>query len=117
MNNFPEYDVTIDEVHHIGKVDAPSGTAVTLAEGVLSGISRKKNWVLGASTIPEELNVSALRRSAVNGTHTVVWDSPVDEITINHRAKSRVGFAQGAVVAAEFLAGKKGFYSMDDLLK
>ena len=117
MNKFPDYDVTIDEIHHIGKVDAPSGTAVTLAEGVLEGIERKQNWVLGASIVPEELNVAALRRSVVPGTHNVVWDSPVDEITICHRAKSRVGFAEGAAVAAEFLAGKKGYYSMDDLLK
>lgn len=117
MEPFPQYDVTIDEIHHTGKVDAPSGTAVTLAEGVLDGITRKKSWVLGASIEPTELNVGALRRSVVAGTHTVVWDSAVDEITITHRAKSRVGFAEGAVVAAEFLVGKQGCFGMDDLLK
>ncbi|MEG0500264.1 MAG: 4-hydroxy-tetrahydrodipicolinate reductase [Rikenellaceae bacterium] len=117
MEPFPQYDVTIDEVHHTAKVDAPSGTAVTLAEEILEGISRKKSWVLGASINSEELNVGAVRRSTVPGTHNVVWDSPVDEITITHRAKSRAGFAEGAVLAAEFLIGKKGFFSMDDLLK
>lgn len=117
MEPFPQYDVTVDEVHHTAKVDAPSGTAVTLAEGILAGVSRKKEWVLGASINPDDLNVGAVRRSVVPGTHNVVWDSPVDEITITHRAKSRVGFAEGAVFAAEFIVGKRGFYGMDDLLK
>lgn len=117
MEPFPQYDVTVDEVHHTAKVDAPSGTAVTLAEGILEGVSRKKEWVLGASINPADLNVGAVRRSVVPGTHNVVWDSPVDEIAISHRAKNRVGFAEGAVFAAEFIVGKMGFYTMDDLLK
>lgn len=117
MEPFPQYDVTVDEIHHMAKLDAPSGTAVTLAEGILEGITRKESWVLGDSTVPTELNVGALRRGIVPGTHNVVWDSAVDEITISHRAKSRAGFAEGAVLAAEFLVGKKGCFGMDDLLK
>lgn len=117
MEPFEQYDVTVDEIHHTAKVDAPSGTAVTLAEGILDGVSRKERWVLGASIVPEELNVGAVRRSVVPGTHNVVWDSAVDEITLSHRAKSRAGFAEGAVLAAEFLVGKKGCFGMDDLLK
>lgn len=117
MEPFAQYDVTVDEIHHTAKLDAPSGTAVTLAEGILEGVSRKKRWELGASTEAEVLNVGAVRRSIVPGTHNVVWDSSVDEITLSHRAKSRAGFAEGAVFAAEFLVGKKGCFSMDDLLK
>lgn len=117
MEPFPQYDVTVDEIHHTQKVDAPSGTALTLAQGILDGVTRKERWVLGDSIVPTELNVGALRRGIVPGTHNVVWDSAVDEITISHRAKSRAGFAEGAVLAAEFIVGKKGCFGMDDLLK
>ncbi len=116
MERFGEYDVTIEEVHHTQKKDAPSGTAVTLAEGVLDGVSRKNKWVCGTTTEPSELEVAAIRRSIVPGTHTVTWESEVDLISITHQAKSRAGFAVGAVLAAEFIAGKKGVYSMGDLL-
>lgn len=117
MNGFPQYDVTVEEVHHTEKKDAPSGTAVTIAEGILKGINRKKSWVLGTTTVPEELELTAIRRSIVPGTHTVTWESPVDMIRIEHTAKGREGFAVGAVAAAEFIAGKKGIYTMDDLMK
>lgn len=117
MNKFTSYDVSLEEVHHTTKIDAPSGTAVTLAGDIIEAIDRKKHWILGASTAPHEMNVTAIRRGTAPGTHTVVWDSPVDEITLSHRAKGRVGFAEGAVVAAEFLVGKKGVYGMNDLLK
>lgn len=116
MNRFSEYDVTIEEVHHTQKKDAPSGTAITLAEGVLEGLERKEKWICGTTTVPEELEIGAIRRSVVPGTHTVTYESPADVITINHTAKSRIGFAMGAVSAAEFLCGKKGVYTMDDLM-
>lgn len=116
MDQFNEYDVTLNEVHHTQKIDAPSGTAVTLAEGIISNIDRKKRWHLGTTTQADLLEVTAQRRSVVAGEHTVVWESDVDTITIQHNAKSRRGFAVGAVVAAEFLVGKKGVYGMNDLL-
>ncbi|MFI3321079.1 MAG: 4-hydroxy-tetrahydrodipicolinate reductase [Rikenellaceae bacterium] len=116
MNPYSQYDVTIEEVHHTQKKDAPSGTAITIAEGVLDGIERKKRWVSEPTIVPEELEVAAIRRSVVPGTHVVTWESEVDLIRIEHLAKSRQGFALGAVVAAEFLAGKKGVYTMSDLI-
>ena len=117
MNRFGEYDVTIEETHHTQKKDAPSGTAVTLAEGILSNLGRKRKWVCGTTTVPEELEIAAIRRSIVPGTHTVTYESDVDSITMTHTAKSRRGFALGAVLAAEFLRGKKGVYSMEDLMR
>ena len=112
MNRFGEYDVTIEETHHTQKKDAPSGTAVTLAEGILENLDRKQKWVCGTTTVPEELEVVAIRRSVVPGTHTVTYESDVDSLSITHMAKSRRGFALGAVLAAEFLYGKTGIFSM-----
>lgn len=117
MNRFGEYDVTIEETHHTQKKDAPSGTAVTLAEGILENLDRKQKWVCGTTTVPEELEVVAIRRSVVPGTHTVTYESDVDSLSITHMAKSRRGFALGAVLAAEFLRGKTGIFSMKDLMK
>ena len=117
MNRFGEYDVTIEETHHTQKKDAPSGTAVTLAEGVLENLDRKQKWVCGTTTVPEELEVVAIRRSVVPGTHTVTYESDVDALSITHMAKSRRGFALGAVLAAEFLHGKTGIFSMKDLMR
>lgn len=116
MERFGEYDVTLNEIHHTQKKDAPSGTAITLAEGILENCTRKKSWHLGTTIEPELLEVTSQRRSVVPGTHTIVWESPADTITIDHTAKNRSGFAVGAVVAAEFLAGKQGVYTMDDIL-
>lgn len=117
MNRFGEYDVTIEETHHTQKKDAPSGTAVTLAEGVLENLDRKQKWVCGTTTVPEELEVVAIRRSVVPGTHIVTYESDVDALSITHMAKSRRGFALGAVLAAEFLHGKTGIFSMKDLMQ
>lgn len=117
MNRFGEYDVTIEETHHTQKKDAPSGTAVTLAEGILENLDRKQKWVCGTTTVPEELEVVAIRRSVVPGTHTVTYESDVDSLSVTHMAKSRRGFALGAVLAAEFLYGKTGIFSMKDLMK
>lgn len=117
MNRFPEYDVTLEEVHHTQKKDAPSGTAITLAEGIVSNLDRKKRWVNGMTTNPAELEVQAIRRSVVPGIHTVTYESEADVITLSHNAKSRRGFALGAVLAAEFIQNKRGVFSMKDLLE
>lgn len=117
MNRFEEYDVTIEETHHTQKKDAPSGTAVTMAEAILENLDRKSRWVCGTTTVPEELEIAAIRRSIVPGTHTVTYESDVDQITLTHTAKSRRGFALGAVLAAEFIQGKQGIFSMEDLMK
>jgi len=119
MNSFQAYDADLTEIHHIHKLDAPSGTAITLAEGILDEIDRKKAWRLnheGETSNPDELSIHAIREGEVSGIHEVRYDSAVDLITIRHEAKSRVGFALGAVLAAEFTAGKKGFLQMKDLI-
>ena len=120
MNRYANYDVAMTEIHHTEKKDAPSGTAITLAEGILENLDRKLEWVLvdsQQSTDNSQLGIEALREGKVPGTHIVKYDSAVDSITIKHEAKSREGFALGAVVAAEFLVGKPaGFYSMADLM-
>lgn len=118
MNGFDQYDVSMTETHHIHKLDAPSGTAVTLAEGILENLERKKSWTLaGAAPIEaDSIGIEAIREGEVPGIHTIVYDSPVDSITITHSAKSREGFALGAVMAAEFIQGKKGFLSMQDMM-
>ncbi|MDO9152885.1 MAG: 4-hydroxy-tetrahydrodipicolinate reductase [Paludibacter sp.] len=117
MNQFPEYHVEMTEVHHTQKLDAPSGTAITLAEGIFENLDRKKLWVKENGTKPEELAIKSIRRGEVSGIHTIRYESAVDTIEITHDAKSREGFALGAVVAAEFTAGKKGLLGMEDLLK
>lgn len=117
MNKFPNYNVEMTEVHHTQKLDAPSGTAITLAEGVLENLSRKNVWVKETQTKPEELAIKSIREGQVPGIHTIRYESEVDSIEITHDAKSREGFALGAVVAAEFTAGKKGFLGMEDMLK
>ncbi len=117
MNKFSEYNVEMTEIHHTQKLDAPSGTAITLAEGIIDNLDRKTNWSKELESTPNDLAIKSIREGQVPGTHTIVYDSPVDTITIAHEAKSREGFALGAVVAAEFLAGKKGFYDMKDLMK
>lgn len=115
MNNFPAYDVRMTEVHHIHKLDAPSGTAITLAEGILEHIDRKKRWTLETAEQPTDLPIHAIREGEVPGIHEIIYESEADTISIKHDAKSRAGFALGAVIAAEFTAGKKGFLGMNDL--
>ncbi|MFP4429629.1 MAG: 4-hydroxy-tetrahydrodipicolinate reductase [Spirochaetaceae bacterium] len=115
---FDGYDVYIHETHHGQKADSPSGTALSLAERVLEGVSRKKRILTETAhrrIEPEELHVSSTRGGANPGEHHVVFDSPADSIELVHRARNRSGFASGAVVAAEWIAGKSGFYSIDDL--
>ena len=115
MNNFPSYDVRMTEVHHIHKLDAPSGTAITLAEGVLENLDRKERWTLETAEKPTDLPIHAIREGEVPGIHEIIYESDADTISIKHDAKSRAGFALGAVLAAEFTAGKKGFLGMNDL--
>ncbi len=116
MNDFTEYDVHVDETHHIHKLDAPSGTALTIAEGILQSLERKKQWKLDEQNSDDDLQINAFRKGEVPGIHTIKYESEVDSITLSHDAKSRKGFALGAVVAAEFTANKKGFLGMEDLL-
>ena len=117
MNNFPSYNISMTETHHIHKLDAPSGTAITLAEGIIENVDRKDRWTLETAEQPTDLPIHAIREGEVPGIHEVTYESDVDYISIRHDAKSRAGFALGAVVAAEFTAGKKGFLGMDDMLK
>lgn len=116
MNRFPSYDVKMEETHHIHKLDAPSGTAITLAEDIIARLDRKSAWVEGRAPSAEEIGIKAIRRDEVPGIHTITYESDADTITITHDAKSRMGFALGAVVAAEFTCGKKGFLTMQDML-
>lgn len=115
MNHLDDYKVSLEEIHHIHKLDHPSGTAITLADGIVENIDRLNGW---SETLQADdmLPITAQREGEVPGTHIVQYDSEVDTITIEHRAKSRRGFALGAVVAAEFTVGKKGFLTMSDML-
>lgn len=115
MNRFPEYDVAMSETHHIHKMDAPSGTAITLAEGMLENIGRKRNWVKGAAHSPEELPIESIREGEVVGIHTIRYESGADTISITHDAKNRDGFVLGAMLAAEYTVHNEGFLGMDDL--
>lgn len=117
MNRYPGYDVRMEETHHIHKLDAPSGTAITLAEGILANIDRKKGWALENDAADGyTLRIDAFRKGEVPGIHSVIYESDADSIRITHDAKNRKGFALGAVLAAEFTRGKKGFLTMEDLL-
>jgi 4-hydroxy-tetrahydrodipicolinate reductase len=116
MNGYPMYDVAMEEIHHTQKLDAPSGTAITLAEGIFENMPRKSNWVCNTEGSPADLKITAKRIDPAPGTHIVRYDSPIDTIEIAHTAHSREGFATGAVLAAEWLVGKKGVFSMKDLL-
>lgn len=111
-----DYEIQLTEIHHTAKKDAPSGTAITLAEQVLENIPGKKHWVNHISDNPEDLEILSERIDPAAGTHKVKYSSGIDDIEIIHTAHTRKGFALGAVLAAEFLAGKKGIYSMKDVL-
>ena len=114
MNQFPQYDVSMEETHHVHKLDHPSGTAITLAENILKEIDRKDGWAED-TTQPEKLRIDSIRRGEVAGIHTVRYDSPADLITISHDAHSRQGFALGAVLAAEYTARHNGLLTTRDL--
>lgn len=116
MRQHTGYNVMIDEIHHTQKKDAPSGTAITLAEQVLQYITTKKQWVNHLSNIPGELEIISERIDPAPGTHKIKYTSPVDDIEIIHTAHNRIGFAGGAVLAAEFAVGKKGVFGMKEVL-
>lgn len=116
MNAYPDYNVQMEETHHIHKLDAPSGTAITLAEDVIKNIDRKGKWHLETQESSEDIAIHCIREGEVPGNHKVTYQSDFDRITIEHDAQSRRGFALGAVLAAEFTKGKKGFLGMKDLL-
>ena len=129
MNGFPQYDVRMEETHHIHKLDAPSGTAITLAEEIISDIDRKKEWVKGvqrnadgtvegSNDVPaNELPIESIRRDEVPGIHSIIYDSDADCITITHDAHSRKGFAMGAVLAAEYTKDHSGLLTISDMFK
>lgn len=129
MNGFPQYSVTMEEIHHVHKLDAPSGTAITLAEEIIDNLDRKDSWVKGTLTAPDghiegsadcadnELRIDSVRRGEVPGIHTIAYDSEADCITITHDAHSRKGFALGAVLAAEYTAQHSGLLTISDMFK
>ena len=112
----PAYDVAIEEIHHTQKKDAPSGTAITLAEQIIEASDKKNKWINSESENENELSIISKRIDEVPGTHSVKYSSAIDDIEIIHTAHNRKGFAEGAVLAAEFIADKKGIYSMKDVL-
>jgi len=117
MNKYDNYNVEIEEIHHTQKLDAPSGTAITLANDIIKNITRKQKWELNTEDKINNLNIRAIRQDAIPGIHTIKYESEVDFIQITHSAKNRQGLALGAVMAAEFIKNKKGIFSMNDLLK
>lgn len=119
MNDFPDYHPSMTEIHHIHKLDHPSGTAITLGEEIVSNVDRIKKWEEpqpDKTPDPCALEIGHVRQGEIPGTHIISWDSETDTITLRHEAKSRVGFALGAVKAAEWLKGRKGFFTMADML-
>ena len=129
MNGFPQYNVEMEEVHHIHKLDAPSGTAITLAEEIINDLDRKDKWVKGFQHAADgtesgsnevaanELSIASIRRDEVPGIHSISYDSEADKITITHDAHSRKGFALGAVLAAEYTKDHTGLLTTSDLFK
>ena len=117
MDSFKQYDVEMTETHHIHKLDKPSGTAITIAEQIIDNRSDKTGWALDKADSKDEIAIHAIREGEVPGIHEVRYTSAEDIITIRHEAKNREGFALGAVMAAEFIKGKKGIFGMNDLFK
>ena len=116
MNNFEQYDVNLVETHHVHKLDAPSGTAITLAEQAIAQLDRKQRWTL-RETAPDALRIDDIRRGEVPGIHTITYDSAEDYIEITHSAYNRRGFALGAVLAAEYMNTHTGWQTIDDLFQ
>ena len=116
MKHYPAYRVCMEEIHHTQKLDAPSGTAVTLAEGILANSEIKKVWVNHPTTNTSELEIISIRQDPAPGTHVIHYQSTQDEITLTHTALTREGFASGALLAAEFVVGRKGIFTMSDVL-
>lgn len=116
MSEFGGYKVLIEEIHHIHKLDSPSGTAITLADQIIEHFNEKTKWVNSTTSNNEELPIISYREDEVPGTHVISYFSPVDEITIKHKAYNRQGFAKGALFAANYIIGKKGFYDFSKFL-
>jgi len=116
MNHLDDYNIYLEEIHHVHKLDAPSGTAIRLAEIILGNVERKKHWVNRPQAGPEELQILSVREDEIPGIHKISCESDTDKLTLKHIAKGRKGFAVGAVLAAEWMEGKKGFFEMKDLL-
>ena len=117
MNGFADYNVEVEETHHTQKLDAPSGTAITLTEGLIKNIERKNKWEKESASSDDSIAIKSFREGSIPGNHRIIYESGFDKIMIEHDAKSRKGFALGAVLAAEFIVDKKGFYTMDNMLK
>jgi len=117
MSKWQEYEISIEETHHVHKQDAPSGTAIVLANDIIRNIERKEKWVKEISENPEEIEIKSYRTENVPGTHIVRYESEIDSIELIHTAKNRKGFALGALLAAEWIIGKKGVFFMKDLLQ
>ena len=117
MAEWPDYEISIEETHHIHKQDAPSGTAIALANDIITSSERKDRWVRDQVEAPQELGIKSYRTENVPGTHVVKYESDEDIIEIRHTAKSRKGFAMGAMLAAEWVAGKKGFFDIRNILE
>jgi 4-hydroxy-tetrahydrodipicolinate reductase len=125
MNNYPYYEVQVEEIHHTQKLDSPSGTAITIAEGIIDNLDAKQNWTniliadenntVDDTVKNEQLLIESHRIDSVPGTHTVIYDSEVDTLEFKHTAHNRNGFALGAVLAAEWIKDKKGFHSIQDM--
>jgi 4-hydroxy-tetrahydrodipicolinate reductase len=116
FENHPEYDVSLSEYHHTHKLDAPSGTAIRLAETIIRQISRKNEWVKGIAESDSQLGIVSYRNGEIPGNHVTVWDSPNDSIQIIHQVKNREVFANGALDAAEWIIGRKGVFGLEEML-
>lgn len=117
MNRFADYDVRIEEVHHIHKKDTPSGTAITLANDIIARLDRKDGWVNVPTDDAAKIEIASVREGEVAGIHTVTYDSADDTLSLRHSLKSRRALATGAVIAAEFVCGRKGVFTMEDLFR
>ena len=116
MDKHSDYEVSMNEIHHTQKLDAPSGTAITLGEGIVKNMMAKDTWVKGEAKAKNQLGITSERTDDVPGTHEIKYSSEIDDIEIKHTAHNRKGFALGAVVAAEYIANKKGIFTMEDVL-
>jgi 4-hydroxy-tetrahydrodipicolinate reductase len=116
MQRYQEYNVSIGEIHHTKKLDAPSGTAIALAEGIIGQNQKYTKWCSGEDKTNSCIPINSIREGIVPGTHSVSWDSEIDTISLRHEAKNRKGFALGAIVAAEFIYNRKGIFTMNDVM-
>lgn len=117
LNNFPDYAVTMEEVHHVQKKDKPSGTAITLAENIINAHDSYNGWTLDEQPAKGKIKIDSIRKDEVPGTHTVFYHGAVDQIALTHTADSRTGFALGAVLVAEWIKDKKGVFTMNDFIR